>query len=124
MASPKVINGDDALSNLPSKSPRRAPGRRLSSAIDVSRTASPVKHAKPVPENGAAFASTRFVEECLFLVSARLCLDSSDNNRECKIGSPSFSERQRIWKEELDKELEMERGKFTSYAYQLHSHAC
>ncbi|KAJ8442742.1 hypothetical protein Cgig2_011012 [Carnegiea gigantea] len=89
MASPKVVNGDDALSNLPSKSPRRAPSRRLSSAIDVSRTASPVSHAKPVPEKGSAIASTR----------------------KCKIGSPSFSERQRIWKEELDKELEMERGK-------------
>lgn len=81
MASPKVVNGDDALSNLPSKSPRRAPSRRLSSAIDGSRTASPVSHVKPVPENGSAIAST----------------------------SPSFSERQRIWKEELDKELEMER---------------
>lgn len=80
-SSPKVfegVNGDDAPSNLPSKSPIRVSSRRLSSAVHASRTGSPIGHAKAVPDKGAS-------------------------------SSPSFAERQRIWKEELDKELEMER---------------
>ncbi|XP_057546197.1 mitogen-activated protein kinase kinase kinase NPK1-like [Amaranthus tricolor] len=84
----------DAVSNLSSKSksPAPVPSRRLSTTADVS------KNASPVPElDGPGEQPLKELPEIREL------------QNEGSSSSPSFSERQRLWKEELDKELEMER---------------
>ncbi|KAK9725469.1 hypothetical protein RND81_05G145600 [Saponaria officinalis] len=100
-ASPTAFGAidSDVLSNLPtkSKSPSRVPSRRLSNAADVSKTASPVSHTKPVSDNNPGEQSLKEVPEI------------RDLQKEGFIASPNFAERQRKWKEELDKELELER---------------
>lgn len=105
-ASPKAFGGkegDDALSNLPAKSnsPSGVRSRRLSTAANVSKTASPVSHTKAVLDSGGP------VEQPLGELP-----EFKELQKEGFSSSPIFSERQRIWKEELDKELEMERGKY------------
>ncbi|KAL9240799.1 hypothetical protein vseg_014977 [Gypsophila vaccaria] len=100
-ASPTVFGATDSdvLCNLPtkSKSPSRLPSRRLSNVADVSKIASPVNHTKPVSDNNLGEQSLKEMPEIREL------------QKEGFIASPTNSERERKWKEELDKELEMER---------------
>ncbi|XP_057249673.1 mitogen-activated protein kinase kinase kinase NPK1 isoform X1 [Beta vulgaris subsp. vulgaris] len=104
VASPKAFGAmDGAASNLPSKSksPAPVPSRRLSTAVDVSKNMSPGSHCRPVLDmDGPREQPLKELPEIREL------------QKEGHSSSPSFSERQRIWKEELDKELEMERGKY------------
>ncbi|KAL2922541.1 Mitogen-activated protein kinase kinase kinase NPK1 [Bienertia sinuspersici] len=104
VASPKAFGAVncDVACNLPakSKSPAPVPSRRLSTTADVSKNVSPTGLCRPVLDmDGAGELPSKELPEI----------------RELQKGhssSPSFSERQRIWKEELDKELEMERGNY------------
>ncbi|XP_021750350.1 mitogen-activated protein kinase kinase kinase NPK1-like isoform X1 [Chenopodium quinoa] len=102
VASPKAFRGidSDAASNLPSKikSPAPVPSRRLSTAADVSKNVSPASHSRPVLDmDGPREQPLKELPEI------------REIQKEGHSSSPSFSERQKIWKEELDKELEMER---------------
>ncbi|XP_056695963.1 mitogen-activated protein kinase kinase kinase NPK1 isoform X2 [Spinacia oleracea] len=102
VASPKAFKAidNDTVSNLPSKSksPAPVPSRRQSTAGDVSRNTSPASHCRPVLKM-----------DVLREQPSKELPEIRDIQKEGHSSSPSFSERQRIWKEELDKELEMER---------------
>nr|AZL94781.1 NPK1-like protein [Colobanthus quitensis] len=80
---------------IESKSPSRLPSRRLSNVADISKKASPV--SKPISDNAPGEQSVKEAPEFREL------------QKEGFTSSPRFYERQRLWKEELDKELEMER---------------
>lgn len=102
VASPKAFRAidSDAANNMPSKSksPAPVPSRRLSTAADISKNVSPVGHCRPVLDmDGPREQPLKELPEI------------REIQKEGHSSSPSFSERQRIWKEELDKELEMER---------------
>ncbi|XP_074307166.1 mitogen-activated protein kinase kinase kinase NPK1-like isoform X2 [Silene latifolia] len=92
----------DALSNLvtKSKSPSRVPSRRFSNVADVSKNASPVSHIKPISDKNPS-EQLKEVPEVKEL------------QKEGFISSSSFAEpeKQRLWKEELDKEIEEQREK-------------
>ncbi|XP_074320945.1 mitogen-activated protein kinase kinase kinase NPK1-like isoform X2 [Silene latifolia] len=89
------MNGDN-LSNLLAKS-KSPPSRRFSNVADVSKTASAVSHSKPIPDKNLSEQSLKEVPE------------AKELQKEGFISSPSSAEKQRLWKEELDKELEVKR---------------
>ncbi|CAM8993274.1 unnamed protein product [Rhodiola kirilowii] len=100
-----------------SKSPSWLPSRRLSSAVNAAHGESPLRRTKRASNVGG-----RECDKPLHEVQSPepdewkdLIVDEQEN---CSLSS-SFSSRQRKWKEELDKELDMKRGKCFFFNYHL-----
>ncbi|XP_057489139.1 mitogen-activated protein kinase kinase kinase NPK1-like [Actinidia eriantha] len=95
--------------NLPpkSKSPKRVPSRRLSSAVDVAYTASSVTHAKRVSNIGPE--SVQILPEVQSPKPSEWKEILLEAQQEPVSPRASFFERQRIWEEELYEELERKR---------------
>ncbi|GAB4843436.1 Mitogen-activated protein kinase kinase kinase npk1 [Ancistrocladus abbreviatus] len=103
-----AVDGDNIGNNLRSKikSPNRAPNRRLSTAVDTARTASPGSHTKQTSDVDGATEQTLKEIQPAPLPEWKELLDVK---QETISSSPSVSERQKKWKEELDEELERQR---------------
>ncbi|GAB2266544.1 hypothetical protein Dimus_001546 [Dionaea muscipula] len=111
VASPNAfaaVNGDTVALNMPSKSksPSRIPSRRVCMAADAAKPVSPASRAKRIFDgNGSREQSLKEIQppqppEWKELLHVQ---------QESIISSPSFSARQKKWKEELDEELERQR---------------
>ncbi|GAB4851122.1 Mitogen-activated protein kinase kinase kinase npk1 [Ancistrocladus abbreviatus] len=103
-----AVDGDNVANNLrsKSKSPSRAPSRRLSTAVDAARTASPGGHSKRISDVDGASKQTLKEIQPPQLPEWKELLEVQQQTIS---SSPSFSERQKKWKEELDEELERQR---------------
>ncbi|XP_022748954.1 mitogen-activated protein kinase kinase kinase NPK1-like isoform X2 [Durio zibethinus] len=106
-----TANGENILSLPPkSRSPKRLPSRRLSAVDCAANITSPKIHSHHLSKTAVVHDRTLQEIQPLSVVERKGHL----LNAQQEIFSPSMSlfERQRIWKEELDQELERKRGKF------------
>ncbi|GLT99759.1 hypothetical protein SLE2022_171770 [Rubroshorea leprosula] len=99
-----TANGDNLLPPK-SRSPKRLPSRRFSTALDAAKIASPGGRR----ESNAAAMHNRALQEIQPPQINELKEIVLDSKQETISPSLNFSERQKRWKEELDEELERQR---------------
>ncbi|GMH20007.1 hypothetical protein Nepgr_021848 [Nepenthes gracilis] len=106
-----AVDGDHVTNDLlsESKSHCQIPSRRLSTAVDVAKTASPgmESHTKRISDGGggAKEQTSKEIQPPQLPEWTELL----DVKQASITSSPSFIARQKKWKEELDEELEMRR---------------
>ncbi|XVE81555.1 hypothetical protein DITRI_Ditri15bG0074200 [Diplodiscus trichospermus] len=104
-----IANGENILSLPPkSRSPKRLPSRRLSAIADAANIASPKSHTNHLSKTDVHKRTLREIQPPSVGEGKGL-----NSQQETISPSTSFSERERRWKEELDQELETQRGKIS-----------